>query len=581
MAGIDVPSALSTRPMQTFTPIVLTAPSAIPAVALDLLRVVSDRLFVCSNSGGGKSHAARLMIEQAGQQMPVYVVDSEGEWASVRAAISGMVLIGSIARGADALADPRLAGALAMRLLELNCSAVLDLSDLSRDDQAVFVRDFLNGLFNAPPELCNQGRPRLVVIDEAHRFAPEDKGEAASRAAVIQLMDSGRKRGLGAVLVTQRFAKVAKSAIGEANNLLIGRFASDVDQRRAADIAGIPARRRGEFGDFEEGEFMAAGVAFGNKGKAIRFRTNPTTVTQHPKPGMQAFAPPVRSTKLASQFKDLRIVESEAEPEQGAATGHARTREISEYAKLEDEVAELRSKLAQSQADLAETEARYKAIIARLRKASAELAVALSYVVEIEAIASVAAEPVDIDDAEPETTEREQIDEQPTSAPRRKTDTSTGIGNGAARRLLVALVQSGKPLTRTRAAFLAKISPKSSTFGIAIAALRGAGFMTSMSGGKVLEATPDGVHEAGKVPPMPTGVQLIDYWGSRLGTGANQRVFMALSRARGPMSRQAVADAANVSLTASTFGIAIAKLRGLGLIVNAPGKQLALSQELR
>jgi hypothetical protein len=170
---------------------------------------------------------------------------------------------------------------------------------------------------------------------------------------------------------------------------------------------------------------------------------------------------------------------------------------------------------------------------------------------------------------------------EPASAPRRKADASTGIGNGAARRLLVALVQSGKPLTRTRAAFLAKISPKSSTFGIAIAALRGAGFMTSMSGGKVLAATPEGTREAGKVPPMPTGAQLIDYWGSRLGTGANHRVFMALSRARGPMSRQAVADAANVSLTASTFGIAIAKLRGLGLIINAPGKQLALSQELR
>ena len=553
--------------MQTFTPIVLTAPSAIPAVALDLLKVVNDRLFVCSNSGGGKSHATRLLIEQAGQQMPVFVFDPEGEWSSVRAAIPGMALIGSMDRGADAPADHRLAGELALRLLELNCGAVLDVSDLSREDQASFVRRFLDGLFSAPFELCNQGRPRLIVIDEAHRFAPEDKSEPGCRAAVIRLMDSGRKRGLGGVLVTQRFAKVAKSAIGECNTLLIGRFAQDVDQRRAADIAGIPSRKRGDFGDFEEGEFMASGAAFGNKGKAIRFRTNPVTLTQHPKPGMQAFTPPVRSTKLAAKFKDLRIVEPE--DEQGEdATGPARPREISEYAKLEDEVADLRVRAELAEQRAAADQYRVAKLLEIMRKAAAML----------DGDGSI---DVDLDDAEPEATEPEQSDDQLTSAPRRKADASTGIGNGAARRLLVALVQSGKPLTRTRAAFLAKISPKSSTFGIAIAALRGAGFMTSLSGGKLLEATPDGAHEAGEVPPLPTGTQLIDYWGSRLGTGANQRVFMALARARGPMSRQAVAEAANVSLTASTFGIAIAKLRGLGLIVNAPGKQLALSQELR
>ncbi len=243
-AGRSIGNRRPARPVapdvQTFKPLLLSAPGAEPVVQLDPLKVVNDRLFVCSNSGGGKSHATRLLIEQAGQQMPVFVIDPEGEWSSVRAAIPGMALVGSLDGGAEAPADPRLARDLALRLLTLNCGAVLDLSDLKRDDQAAFVRLFLEGLLAAPAELCNQGRPRLVVIDEAHRFAPEDKGEAESRAAVIELMDSGRKRGLGGVLVTQRFAKVAKSAIGEANTLLIGRFAQDVDQRRADDSRATP-----------------------------------------------------------------------------------------------------------------------------------------------------------------------------------------------------------------------------------------------------------------------------------------------------------------------------------------------------
>jgi hypothetical protein len=321
---------------------------------------------------------------------------------------------------------------------------------------------------------------------------------------------------------------------------------------------------------------MASGMAFGNKGKSVRFRTNATTRTQHPKVGMQVFTPAPRSQKMvASKFSDLRVPDNDESAETAAADKPSKP--SPRVADLEREVAVLRGKLAQSESDLAETRTRYEAIVARVRKASAELAVAISIEVEIEAIANMAAEP----EPEDETDEVEETEDKPAGAPRRKTDPSTGIGNGSARRLLVALVQSGKPITRTRAAFLAKISPKASTFGLAIAALRGAGFMTSLSGGKLLQATPDGTREAGKVPPMPTGAQLIEYWGSKLGTGANHRVFMALARARGPMSRQAIADAAEVSLTASTFGLALAKLRGLGLIINAPGKQLALSQELR
>lgn len=60
---------------QTFTPIVLTAPGATP-VQLDPLKVVSDRLFVCSNSGGGKSHATRLLIEQASRGAVIQLMDS-------------------------------------------------------------------------------------------------------------------------------------------------------------------------------------------------------------------------------------------------------------------------------------------------------------------------------------------------------------------------------------------------------------------------------------------------------------------------------------------------------------------------
>lgn len=67
-------------------------------------------------------------------------------------------------------------------------------------------------------------RPRIVVVDEAHKVCPEaGKGKAASTEAVITLMSQGRKRGLCGVLVTQRLSKLRKDAAAEAANVLIGK----------------------------------------------------------------------------------------------------------------------------------------------------------------------------------------------------------------------------------------------------------------------------------------------------------------------------------------------------------------------
>jgi hypothetical protein len=585
--------------MQTFKPIILTAPGVLPEVAIDPLRVVTDRLFVCSNSGGGKSHATRLLIEQAGQQMPVLVIDPEGEWSSVRAGIHGMAWIGSMSRGADAPADPRLAGELVVRLLTLNCSAVLDVSDLARDEQARFVRIFLEALLNASPELLNPGRPRLVVIDEAHRFAPEDKGEAESRAAVIQLMDSGRKRGLGVVLVTQRFAKVAKSAIGECNALLIGRFASDVDQRRAADIAGFPARERGLFGEFEEGEFMASGMAFGNKGKSIRFRTNATTLTQHPKIGMQVFTPTPRTQKaVAAKFKDLRIVEPEDETELGEVTGPARTRPINEYAKLEDEVAELRGKLDKSQSDLAETRERTVAA----QRSAARDRLALTKLIRLVRGTSNAAEVIVSDhdlaqdedpEVEPEVeseapeadvddvAEEPDAEEPEPARAKRGKSSSSERPSGAAGRLLTTLAQAGgRPVTRRRAALLSKTTVHSSTWRTANATLTRLGYMGKS--GNDLVATTAGLKAAGPVAPMPKGSALVPYWRSKLGKTAGRAVFDVLVNAKVPLLRAEVARLAGTVETSSTWRTAIAKLRGLSLVDDVENNtKLVLAKELR
>src|SRR6201999_2478420 len=90
-------------------------------------------------------------------------------------------------------------------------STVLNLEDLDAENQMRRAAAFLGGLFEAARD---HWYPMLVVVDEAQLFAPAVAGEASdearklSLAAMTNLMCRGRKRGLAAVIATQRLSKL-------------------------------------------------------------------------------------------------------------------------------------------------------------------------------------------------------------------------------------------------------------------------------------------------------------------------------------------------------------------------------------
>ena len=73
----------------------------------DLSALVDTRLFIQANSGGGKSWLLRLIAEPA--VMQTIVLDSEGEFASLREAVD-MLLVGA---SGELPANPRHAALLA------------------------------------------------------------------------------------------------------------------------------------------------------------------------------------------------------------------------------------------------------------------------------------------------------------------------------------------------------------------------------------------------------------------------------------------------------------------------------------
>jgi hypothetical protein len=218
-------------------------------------------LLVQGNSGSGKSHLLRRLLEGSAKWVQQVIVDPEGDFVTLADRFGHVVVDG----GAHSEAELK---RLALRLRERRVSVVLTLEGLEVEGQMRAAATFLGTLFDAPRE---HWYPALVVVDEAQLFAPAVAGEVSdevrrlSLGAMTNLMCRGRKRGLAGVIATQRLAKLAKNVAAEASNFLMGRTFLDIDMARAADLLGLERRQAEQFRDLARGHFIALGPALSRR----------------------------------------------------------------------------------------------------------------------------------------------------------------------------------------------------------------------------------------------------------------------------------------------------------------------------
>ncbi len=231
----------------------------------DLEELLATRLLVQGNSGSGKSHLLRRILEQSAQWVQQAVIDPEGDFVTL-AEKFGHVIVDAQGTSEGDLA--RIAG----RVRQHRVSVVLNLEGLEAELQMKAAAAFLNGLFDAERDLWY---PMLVIVDEAQLFAPAVGGEVSDEArrvslgAMTNLMCRGRKRGLAGVIATQRLAKLAKNVAAEAANFLMGRTFLDIDMARAADLLGMERRQAEAFRNLERGRFIALGSAITRRAETV------------------------------------------------------------------------------------------------------------------------------------------------------------------------------------------------------------------------------------------------------------------------------------------------------------------------
>ncbi|UTD29497.1 ATP-binding protein [Bradyrhizobium sp. WD16] len=268
------------------------------SATLDLEELLATRLLVQGNSGSGKSHLLRRLLEQSAPWVQQAIIDPEGDFVTLTDHFGHLVIDaeGHTERALQAAGE---------RARVHRVSTVLNLEGLDAENQMRRAAAFLGGLFEVARD---HWYPMLVVVDEAQLFAPAIAGEVSDEArklslgAMTNLMCRGRKRGLAGIVATQRLAKLAKNVAAEASNFLMGRTFLDIDMARAADLLGMERRQADAFRDLERGQFMALGPALSRRPLGLRIgptETRPRNATPRLLPLPEATIEDARAIILA------------------------------------------------------------------------------------------------------------------------------------------------------------------------------------------------------------------------------------------------------------------------------------------
>lgn len=543
-------------------------------VNIDLARLISTRLLIQANSGAGKSWLIRRLLEQSHGKVQQLVIDLEGEFSTLREKYDYLL----VGKDGEIPANIQTAELLARKLLKLNVSTIIDLSELKHHERITFVKRFLDSLVNAPRELWHTC---LVIVDEAHQFCPEGaKSESAS--SVIDLQTRGRKRGFCGVLATQRIAKLHKDAAAECNNVLVGRTVIDIDRKRASNDLGFTKKEQ-ELGlkKLDDGEFFGYGPAI-SKDDYIKVKVGDVKTT-HPEPGKNILKASETPDNIKKLMKDVIDLPKEAEEE--LKTKKDFLNKISELKRelrvvkhsqpkpIADEKALERSR----QQGLKEAERDMMKEINFLRKENNNL---IGLMDRIGNLLKVKPAPRPEYSFKPKTiVEKKETPVTYTTPNYPEPIEAEGISSKpkAGAMKMLSWLAGAHPdfLTKHRIATLSGFSPKGGTFSEYLSALRRNGWIQTI--GDKVRITDEGLANS-ESAEFPSGEQLIEMWSNKFKKGVAKMLRIICENYPNPISREELGDESGFSYTGGTFSEYLSKLRRNNLI-KVEGEEITASSE--
>lgn len=640
---MDTPLSAAPPPFLSFAPAVppesaekpegsegseVTAGSEDGAVLrVDLPRLLETGLglLVYGRTRSGKSYLVRGLLEQTYGRVQHIVVDSEGEFSTLRESFEYL-----IAAAGEAPGDIRLtvdnAAQIAARVMETGVSVVLDISDMNEDDRASVVASFLRQLLETPRAFR---RPCFVVVDEVHRFAPEGGPRSGSAKAISEIGARGAKRGLIPVLATQNIAKTSKRAVEEIPNKLVGGLALDTHIDRAIDDLGLRRADAETLQTLPRGYFYAVGPSLCDRVTLVQTGRNQTASPARFVSGEGTPPPPASETlqrligEWATSGDDAKTAaegQNDGAQSGGKADAASETKSslVSAHAQitvLEKELSALRN--APPRVERVTVPAVDDALLARMEKLASEMTgvghALLGGVAELretlrqalpapdkqavtgmvgtvpeKAPAKTAVPPISpvplmmpgktgslAGKAKASSRPAKAAGGKSTTTPTTPTKPSGGVSVPQQRILnaLATFMARGVkgPVARANVAVWAGQSPRSSAYSNNLSALRGLG-LVEYPDGQTVRLTPAGAAKATPVAAYATQTDLLKAWCADVSAPQARILEHLAGRYPRQANRVEVARATSQSPTSSAFANNLSALRSLGLVDYPDGK---------
>jgi hypothetical protein len=554
------------------------------ATGLDLpVDFATQTAAILARKGAGKTYAGAVIVEELiAVECPTVVLDPLGVWWGLRAAANGkdpglpVTILGG--EHGDVPLEPTAGKFVADLVVDHAAPFVLDLSSFdSNAAQDRFVTDFAERLYRAKAPQSKRG-PLHLMVDEADSFAPQrpQRGQERMLGAWEAIVRRGRARGLGVTMITQRPAVLNKNVLTQIEMLVVMQITSPQDRKAIDEWVrghGTDEERErvlGSLASLKVGEAWVWSPAWLGILQSVQIRKRITfDSSATPKPGERRIEP----TRFASVDLD-QLREQMSETIERA--------EQTDPKKLAARIRELERELARAHAETPEPKIEYVDVPTpvvpplvggrlddiedRLRDAMETVRLLRGQFGEIEEVPlPVSRKDLAVEGPGP------VVPPPPASrvpvTPRPPVDPNAPAPRAGARRMLEVLARN-RPmrLTLAQMATLAKVKRSGGTFSTYLGDLRRLGYIEVI--GREVEITDAGLDFLGDaVPHTPVTVDEIrDAYRRTLRAGARRMFDLLVAQYPRGYTRSELADAADLTSNAGTFGTYLGDLRRNGLV---------------
>jgi hypothetical protein len=532
----------------------------------------TETLGVLARKGRGKTFLASKNVEGLYRlNCPTTIIDPAGNWWGLTLAANGkdaglpFVVLGG-ERGDLELA-PESGQRLAEIVVQRRLNVVLDVSGFDDKDLSRFVGDFLETF-----RLCSQRhrQARMVVFEEAQLLAPQQFSGQMQRMlkGVERIVRLGRNYGIGSMLISQRPQSVNKEVLSQVECLFVGQI-NEAHARKAvrdwiAEKDVDVKNQLDQLSKLERGEFFCWSPSWLQMFRKVRvlpkwtFDASRTPVLGEGTSEVE----PRRERLTGDELAALReALGGSATP----ATSSGTTEDVVKERELRRQAEEGWRRASQEAAQLREQEGELRRALTALHERLGAVLQALHPSGVEERLEPPKATPVRAEGPRAVRGAPSEGDRRLNGRAKERDDGRSESGlDKCQRAILTVLAQQRKSLSKARLALMAGYSPNSGGFNNALSKLRTAG---RIDGRGEVAATALGLEAAGRVPPLPEGAELFEYWLRHPRLDKCCRAIVTALRAQnGAVGKEELGTLTGYSATSGGFNNALSKLRTLGLI---------------